>query len=215
MEAFMRSKSDPNILSPITNNNTKLENTIDSPKFNFTGLYTKTNDPMHTNNSLRLNSKKFNFTNLPSNVSKIGSLNSSHSKFPITNYISTSTLQSGVASYTIPRQKRFDNKNQKNNSYSSIYYLPEFKSNGITMPQSTRTNSFLKKDVTPSSQDYTFTNLFDYNVKKKKGISISTKYSIKVKFIFLYFRTKKVFSLDLQITLIKKLLIGKDKIPVL
>ena len=191
---FHKSKTDSTLLSPIANinytlttkSNKKLENTIDSPKnINFTGIHTHSINPMTTNNSLGLNMKKFSITNnhLATNFSKIGSTNSSISMSrnnPITNYISCSTLQSGVASYTIPREKRFTH-NYRNASCNSIYNLPEFKRTGVTMPQSTRKDSFVKKDLTPSSQDYVFTSLFDDNLKFKRGISISTKHSIKVK----------------------------------
>lgn len=205
MEAFKRAKSDPNIniLSPLANNfnynlTTKSKNKleisgipIDSPKninMNFTNsnlLHSHTLNPMNTNNSLGLNFKKFSLTN--PNYSKLGSLNSSSmSKNPITNFISTSTLQSGVASYTIPREKRFNES--RNNFADSVYNLPEFKSTGITMPQSTRKSNFVKKDMTPSSQDYIFTSVFEDNVKHRKGISITNKHAIKVRdFLFFVF----------------------------
>jgi hypothetical protein len=204
MDMFVRSKSKPNLLlSPISNNNKyllttkgnkKIEITLeDSPKkINDNTLKKKTGslggidfrsiNPITTlNNSPSLHGKKFSMTNnIPTNYSKMVSLNNtSMSKNMITNYISSSTLQSGSACYTIPREKRFLN-NYSESQCSTIYNLPEFKRIGITIPHSIRKSSFIKNDNTPSPQDYVFTTLFDDNLKSKKGISFSTKHSIKV-----------------------------------
>ena len=188
MEAFQRSKSDA-MLSPIANidynlttksNKKHLEKleTLDSP--NFRGMQTTLNH-MGTTNSIGINMKKFSLTNIPTSISKIGSNMSTISKHPVTNYISTTTLQGGQACYTMPRETRFRGLHRKA-SCDSIYNMPEFKKNGLSMAQSTRQNSFVAKDKTPSSQDYVFTSIFDKNVKLKKGISISTKHSHKVKY---------------------------------
>ena len=186
MEAFKKPKLDA-LLSPIANidynlttksNKKQLEKleTLESP--NFRGLQTTLNH-MGTTNSLIM--KKYSLTNIPNNISKIGSNMSTISRHPVTNYISTTTLQGGSpASYTMPRQRRFIGLHRKA-SCESIYNMPEFKKTGLSMAQSTRQNSFVAKDKTPSSQDYVFTSVFDHNVKYKKGISISTKHSHKVK----------------------------------
>jgi len=196
----MKSKFNPNLLlSPIlhknntlpTKTNIKLKILTDSQKNinenvtgSFAGINLYTNTPMSTTNNHK---KKLSFTNsIPTNYSKMGSLNSSSiSKNPVSNYISTSTLQSGIASYSIPRQKRFLN-NYNESPCDSIYNLPEYKRIGITIPHSIRKSSFLKKDQTPSSQDYVFTTVFDDILKSKKGISFSTKHSLKVKINFLF-----------------------------
>jgi hypothetical protein len=165
----------------------------ESPKnFNLTGginIHTVSNtnnnnniNPLYTNNSfgLGLINKKFSITNNnKTNSSKLGTTNSSMSKNPITNYISSSTLQSCFPSYSIPKEKRFDD-NYNKSICDSIYNLPEYKRIGISMPLSIRKNPFIKKDKTPSSQDYVLTTIFDDNLKHKKGISISTKFSKKV-----------------------------------
>lgn len=175
-----------------TNNNKLTENgnnIMDSPSKNsFAGIYLHTNNPINTlnsQNSLRL-SKKFSITNSPNNLSKMGSMYSSASKNnPVTQYISTSTLQSGVASYSIPKEKRFENLFRKA-SCNEIYSIPEYKQKGITMPQSKRKSSLLPEEITPSSQDYIFTTQFDDIVKHRRGISISTKHSIKVDKLFFF-----------------------------
>jgi hypothetical protein len=198
MDINQKTKSDANLLSLIpsinqtlstkSNKNFKTLTKFDSPKnLNSSGgIHINTNahthniNPIYTNNSFGLINKKYSITNnFKTNYSKIGSINSSISKNSITNYISTSTLQSGFPSYSIPKEKRFDDNNNKS-ICSTIYNLPEFKRTGITIPHSIRKNPFVKKDEIPSPQDYVISTVFDDNLKHKRGISISTKHSIKV-----------------------------------
>ena len=195
MEAFQRSKSTDNVLlSPIPNINynltsksnkrtlERLDNILETPCL-FRNMQTTIN-PITTTNSIGINFKKFSLTNMPTNISKFGSMMSTvgspKNNNSVTNYISTSSLQGGdPTKYSIPRQKRFEGLHRKA-SCDSIYNTPEFKSTGVSMAKSIRQSSFIKKDKTPSSQDYVFTSLFDKGVKTKKGISISTKHNIKV-----------------------------------
>lgn len=161
------------------------QNYYDSPKTNnLKEVNTNTNstNPMFTSNSLGVNMKKFNMTNMQTMYSKGQSTFSNSSKYPITTFVSSSTLQTGSASYSIPKQKRFKNS-YKEASCQSIYNLTDYKSKGITMPHSTRKDNFKKSESTPSSQDYVFTSVFDDNLKLKRGISISTKNSLKVNII--------------------------------
>ena len=162
------------------NNHNKYQNTYESPKN--PNINTHSSNPMYTTNSLGINMKKFNITDMPTNYSKGQQSNfSSISKYPpVTTYISTSTLQNGIASYSIPKQKRFSTS-YRMATCQSIYNLTEHKTKGITIPHSTRKDNFRKADLTPSSQDYVFTSLFDDNLRMKKGISISTKHSLRVK----------------------------------
>lgn len=185
MESLYRKNSDEQLSSianiyTSTHKSKNQERITDSPKrYNYSGVNYGTN-PTSTINSQVMHTKKYSFTSSPTNISKAGSMYSNMSKNPVTNYISCSTLQSGVACYSIPKEKRFENFYRKP-ICNNIYNLPEYKSPGITMATSKRDKStFYKKDLTPSSQDYIYTSLFDNNIKHKKGISISTKHSIKV-----------------------------------
>ncbi len=190
MLSSTNSKTNHIIFSSFSNNNSpkngynpNYENILDSPKSNiFSGVNTNgSNRQILTNNSRSLNYRKFTSLNMHTNSSKAQSINSSTSKLPVTTYISCSTLQSGVASYSIPKTKRF--KNSYNKAYcDSIYNLPEYKSTHVSIGNSTRKDLFDKsKGNIPSPQDYMFNSLFEDNLNKNKGYSISIKLNAKVK----------------------------------
>ncbi len=145
-----------------------------------------------TNNSKYLNLRKYNnistngFNTLNTNTtsSKLLTINStSSSMLPISTYISTSSLQTGIASYSIPRTKRF--KNTYKSSYcDTIYNLPDFRSTGISIGNGKRKDLFDKnKGFIPSTHDYVFTSVFDDNLNKKKGASMAGKSQIRVNIV--------------------------------
>jgi len=130
---------------------------------------------------------------LQTTISKNQTISSSNSKILPTTYISCSTLQSGIASYSIPKTRRF--KDSYKVSYcESIYSLPELKSTGVSIGNSTRKHLFDKKFNVPSVHDYVHTSVFEENVKKKKGYSISNKIKIKVKLLGFYFVNILIFA---------------------
>jgi len=162
--------------------------TIESPKntnaFNETKM-------LLTSNSKHLNLRKYTtntfngFTtmNMNTNSSKNLTINSTtSSKLPVSTYISCSTLQSGIASYSIPKAKRF--KNSYKPAYcDTIYNLPDYKSTVVSIGNSVRKDLFDKNKANiPSTHDYVFTSLFDDNLNKKRGYSIAGKHLIKVLF---------------------------------
>jgi len=166
-------------------NNAFFSKTIDSPKsINFNNMNTLSSNKLITNNSLKnLNLRKFTTLNTNPNVTKTQSMNStSSSKFPLSTYISCSTLQSGVASYSIPKSKRF--KGMYKTAYcDSIYNLPDYKSTGVSIGNSKRKDLFDKnKENIPSTHDYFFTSIFEDNLNKKRGNTISNKFNITVRF---------------------------------
>jgi len=117
-----------------------------------------------TNNSKYLNLRKYNnistngFNTLNTNTtsSKLLTINStSSSMLPISTYISTSSLQTGIASYT-----------------------------GISIGNGKRKDLFDKnKGFIPSTHDYVFTSVFDDNLNKKKGASMAGKSQIRVNIV--------------------------------
>ena len=140
-----------------------------------------------------LNLKKFDIINNnsfnSSTKSKINNTSLNSSNNPISNYISCSTLQSPCnVSYTIPKEQRF--RNIYHSGYcDSLYSLPELSKNtSITIGKSRR-KDFIAKDkiIIPSSQQYSFNSLFEENLIKKRGYSISNKIFYKVKYSKLFF----------------------------
>jgi hypothetical protein len=179
-----------------SNNNNVKDFIYESPKnlINNTGAniysYSTNTNPILTTNSFGKTVKKFNVTNMQTQYSKgqqsqCLSNNSNSSKYPIPTFLSSSSLQNhnGIK-YTIPKETRFSNS-YRIATCQSIYNLTEHKPKGITIPHSTRKNNFQKFDLTPSSQDYVMTSLFEENLKTKKGISISFKNSLSVYYIIL------------------------------
>jgi len=169
----------PNISPTYSSNNILYNNAFESPKslVNLQNTHSSSKFLL-TNNSRGINLKKF--SNLNTIVSKNLSLNSSTSKYPVTSYISNSTLQSGIASYSIPKTTRFKNS-YKEASCSSIYNMPEYKSTGITIGNSSRKELWDKEKANiPSTHDYVFTSLFEDNIIKNKGYTIVNKHEIKV-----------------------------------
>lgn len=162
-------------------NNFFYNNTNESPKSNNLNTFSSSK-LLNTLNSAGYNYRKFTSINLQTNASKNPSMNSTNSKNSPTSYISCSTLQSGVASYSIPKSRRF--KDAYKVSYcESIYSLPEFKRTGVSIGNSSRKNLFDKKLDIPSVHDYVHTSVFEQNLNKKKGYSISNKIKIKVNFL--------------------------------
>lgn len=153
-------------------------------------LYSYSNNtvPMITTNSFGKTTTKgkFNLTNMQTQYSKNQlsqclSSNSNSSKYPIPTFISVSSLQGhNSIKYSIPKETRFSNS-YRIATCQSIYNLTDYnKPKGITIPHSSRKNNFNKEDLTPSSQDYVMTSLFEENLKAKKGISIKNKFSFPV-----------------------------------
>lgn len=155
--------------SPKSNINQNIQNT-----FNYSSKLLQT-----FNNTAGFNQRKTTNLNLQTNASKNQSLNSSNSKFPLTTYISCSTLQSGVAAYSIPKTRRFQDS-YKISYCDSIYSLPEFKKSGVSIGNGTRKDLFDRKGDVPSPHDYMCTSVFEQNVSKKKGFSLASKIRIKV-----------------------------------
>lgn len=181
-----------------------LNNINDSPKSNNLNTFGSSKLQI-TNASRGVNLRKFTSLNLITNNSKSQSINSVNSKNPVSSYISCSTLQSGEpVSYSIPRTRRFKDS-YKNPYCDSIYNLPEYKSTGVSIGNSPRRELFDKsKGSIPSTHDYYFNSLFEDNLIKNRGVTISTKLNIKVNFkkifkFFDYFNVKlKYFSKNLQ-----------------
>jgi hypothetical protein len=158
------------------------KNIINNNSANIYSYSTNTN-PILTTNSFGKTVKKFNVTNMQTQYSKVQQSqinNSNSSKYPITTYISSSSLQNhNCIFYSIPKESRFTHT-YRVATCQSIYNLTEHKPKGITIPHSTRKNNFMKFDSTPSSNNYIMTSLFEDNLKMKKGISISSKNSLLV-----------------------------------
>jgi hypothetical protein len=164
-----------NILSTFTNESPKSNNLNNVNTYSSSKL-------LKTYNTANYNFRKYSSINLQTTTSKNQTISSSNSKILPTSYISCSTLQSGIASYSIPKTRRF--KDSYKVSYcESIYSLPELKSTGVSIGNSTRKHLFDEKFNVPSVHDYVHTSVFEENVKKKKGYSISNKIKIKVKLL--------------------------------
>jgi len=149
-------------VSPKVNQSQILYNSIlDSPKSNISNIR--------------------KITNMPTLASKSQSIKSVSSRFPVTSYISCSTLQSGVASYSIPRTSRFKDS-YKNPYCDNIYNIPDYKSTGVGIGNSARKELWDEKAYIPSTHDYTFNSVFENNLIKKRGYSIVNKHIIKVIF---------------------------------
>ena len=134
--------------------------------------------------SQSLNLKKFNSKNFQTNSSRSGN-NFGNTKYPVSTYISCSTLQSGIACYSIPKQERFENSYKKNYC-DSIYNLPELSKKNLVSIGNSKRKEIVTKDKKniPSSQDYFFTSIFEDNLTKHKGFSLSSKLFYKVKYFF-------------------------------
>lgn len=171
----------PDVSPKYSSNNILYNNTLESPKSILNHLNTyNSSKQLLTNNSKSLNLKKFSSIN--TNASKNLSMNSSLSKHPVTSYISCSTLQSGVASYSIPKTTRF--KNSYKNAYcDNIYNLPEYTSTGVSIGNGPRRELWDKEKANiPSSHDYVSTSIFEENLIKNKGYTIANKHEIKVNY---------------------------------
>lgn len=180
----------PNISPKYSSKNFLYSNTLESPKSQLNQLNTHSSKLLLTNNSKSINLQKF--ASINTIASKNSSLNSSQSKYPVTSYISCSTLQSGVAAYSIPKTTRFQNS-YKSLYSDSIYNLPELKSTGITIGHSPRKELWDKEKANiPSTHDYVFTSVFEDNVFKNKGYTIANKHEIKVNFFYLK-KEKKIY----------------------
>ncbi len=137
--------------------------------------------PQITNASRGVNLRKFTSFDQISNNSRNHSIISINSIPPVSTYISCSTLQTGEpVSYSIPKTRRF--KDSYKDSYcESIYNMPEYKRTGISIGSSPRRELFDKtKEIIPSTHDYYFNSLFEENVIKNRGVTISSKINIKV-----------------------------------
>jgi len=138
---------------------------------------------LNTYNSASFSNRKFPNLNMNTNASKTQSMTSSNSKQPLTTYISCSTLQSGIASYSIPKTRRFRDS-YKVAYCDSIYSLPEFRQSGVSIGNGKRKDLFDKKQGIPSPLDYVFTSGIEDNLKKKKGFSIARRFKIIVNLVF-------------------------------
>lgn len=158
-----------------------LNNVNDSPKSHNLNTFGSSKLQI-TNASRGVNLRKFTSLNLITNNSKNQSINSVNSKNPVSCYISCSTLQIGEpVSYSIPRTRRFKDS-YKNPYCDSIYNMPEYKSTGVSIGNSPRRELFDKsKRSIPSTHDYYFNSLFEENLVKNRGVTISSKLNIKVR----------------------------------
>ena len=78
--------------------------------------------------------------------------------------------------------------------YEYIYSLPELNSTGVSIGYSSRKHLFDKKFDIPIVHDYVHTSVFEENMNKKKGYSISNKIKIKVKLLGFNFVYISIFA---------------------
>ena len=93
----------------------------------------------------------------------------------LSQFQSSNTLQNSSHIYSFPRSIRMDNKANKK-LCDNIYNIPEQKSKRFTsLGYGQRGNLSSNLGKLPSPQSYKIENLFDYNIKHKKGITILGK----------------------------------------
>ena len=93
----------------------------------------------------------------------------------ISQFQSSNTLQNSSHIYSFPKSIRMDDKANKK-LCDNIYNIPEQKSKRFTsIGYGQRSNISTNLGNLPSPQSYKIENLFDYNIKHKKGITILGK----------------------------------------
>lgn len=171
-----------NANSPKNGVNTLIySNILDSPKSLCKNYQSSSlsSSKLYTQTSKNLNLQKFSSINNLTNSNSSRSINSSL-KYPVSTYISCNTLQTSIPSYSIPKTRRF--KNSYREAYcDNIYNLPQHKSTIVSFGNGVRKDLYDKsKYPLPSPQDYLFSSIFDDNISKNRGFSITERPKVKV-----------------------------------
>ena len=87
---------------------------------------------------------------------------------------SPSTLQNSVYSWTFPKSDRFGNS-YKQASVQSIYSLPDHKNNRSTSFGFGTRKTFTSGNKSPSPDRYNLPTVFEMNISKKKGTTLTSK----------------------------------------
>jgi hypothetical protein len=88
-------------------------------------------------------------------------------------------LQHSIYSYSIPKSQRFSDE-VKHTSSQSLYTLPELRtSRAAGIGYGTR-KAFNVNELSPSPSSYKILSLFDKNVSKHKGPSLTSRHNPKV-----------------------------------